>query len=352
MKRNLLLLTFLLAVMIAAFPSASFALPEGVPGSLPAPAISNLELLKNDDGLPYYRAQVTVPASVLTLDQERPTGGWTNLEIDGKIDNQEWGTTGGGGGHLDVFTDAERAVPGKTNVFYINFDLEDEGGLTETVIKSRMYTYKVRFTYTYYYGDGPGEWTDVYSPWSNELASKSGSFFKGASSWAVPTLNKAQEYGFVTEKIKNNMSGKITREEFAEIVVKLYEKYTGEKATVGNASFIDTTNPEILKAANLNLVSGVGNNKFAPKMLVTREQMATILLRVVKVINPTADFSTAGAVPFADDAKIKNWAKDGVYYCGKTQIVKGVGKNMFDPEGNASREAAVVVCTNAYEYYK
>ncbi len=81
------------------------------------------------------------------------------------------------------------------------------------------------------------------------------------------------------------------------------------------------------------------------------EQLATIMRRASKVIKPTAVFSTAGALPFADDAKIKTWAKEGVYYCAKAQIVKGMGKNMFVPQGNAAREAAVVVCTNAYESY-
>lgn len=352
MKRNFLLLTFLLGLLIVAYPSTALALPDGVPSSLPAPTISNLELLTYDDGVPYFRVEVTIPASVLTLDQERPTDGWTNLEMDGKIDDGEWGTTGGGGGHLDVFSNDENAVPGKTNTFYVTYDVEDEGGMTETVINARKYTYRLRLTYTYNYGEGPGEFDDIISPWSNELSNQTGSFYKGASSWAVAELNKAQGYGFITERIKENMAGKITREEFAEVAVKLYETYTGETGTVGSASFVDTTNPEILKAANLGLVAGVGNNKYAPNELVTREQMATILLRALKVINPTADFSTAGATPFADDAKVKTWAREGVYYCSKAGIVTGVGSNMFDPEGNATREAAVIVCTRAYEYYK
>ena len=352
MKRNFWLLTLLLGLIVVAFPSAAMALPEGVPSSLPAPTISNLELLTSDDGFPYFRLQVTVPENVLTLDQERPTDGWVNLETDGRIDDGEWGSTGGGGGHLDVYSDNENTVPGKTNTFYVTYDVEDEGDMTETVINARKYTYRLRLTYTYNYGDGPGEWDEVISPWSNELSNKSGSFYQGASSWAVSGLNKAQGYGFITDRIKNNMAGKITREEFAEIAVKLYEVYTGTTAVVGTASFVDTTNPEILKAANLGLVSGVGNNRYAPNQLVTREQMATILLKALKVINPSADFSSAGAAPFADDAKIKVWARDGVYYCSKAKIVSGVGSNMFDPEGNATREAAVIVCTRAYEYYQ
>ena len=181
---------------------------------------------------------------------------------------------------------------------------------------------------------------------------QSASYYQGASSWAIPQLDKAREYGFITDRIKGNMAGKITREEFAEIAVLLYEKYTDKKATAGNASFIDTNNPEILKAANLGLVSGVGNNKYAPGQLVTREQMATILLNALKVLNPDADFSIEGAAKFADDNKVESWARNGVYYCSKVKIVSGVGNNLFDPDGNATREAAVIVCSKAYEYFK
>jgi hypothetical protein len=112
------------------------------------------------------------------------------------------------------------------------------------------------------------------------------------------------------------------------------------------------TNPEILKAANLGMVLGVGGGKFAPKQLVSREQMGTILLRDLKVINPNADFSSTGVAKFADDKNIASWAYNGVYYCYKNVIIKGTGNNMFSPKNNSTREAAIIVCTRAYELYK
>lgn len=176
--------------------------------------------------------------------------------------------------------------------------------------------------------------------------------YRGASAWAEPELEKAAGYGLITDRVKVNLSANITREELAEIAVKLYELYTGKKAQAGSASFTDTTNPEILKAAELGLVLGVGGGKYAPNQLVNREQMATILLRALKVINPGADYSTAGAVKFADDKNIESWAQDGVYYCSKAGLIKGIGGNMFNPKGNSTREAAVIVCTRAYGLYK
>lgn len=177
--------------------------------------------------------------------------------------------------------------------------------------------------------------------------------YSGASDWAVPELDKAAEYGLITPRIKSNMMEKVTREEFAEIALKLYEKYTGKTAPQGNVRFSDTTNPDILKAANLGLVQGVGGNRYAPSELVTREQMATILLRAIKVINPAGNYQTQGAAVFADDDRVEAWAREGVYYCYKVQIVKGVGKkngaDRFDPDGDATREQAVLVSLRAYE---
>ncbi len=163
--------------------AAEESLPETqiiseVPTSLPAPTLTNLKVRTYDDGTPYFLAEVTVPNSVLHLDRDRPKDGWVNLEISGKYDDTEWGSTGGGGGHLDVFATEENSVLGTSHTYYLTFDLEDEGGLEEIHMVSRTYSYQVRFFYTYYYGDGAGEWTEVYSPWSAVVSAQSPSYYR------------------------------------------------------------------------------------------------------------------------------------------------------------------------------
>lgn len=52
------------------------------------------------------------------------------------------------------------------------------------------------------------------------------------------------------------MSAPITREEFCEVAVRLYEKSTGKEATYNDSSaFSDTKNPEIFKAYELGIVN-------------------------------------------------------------------------------------------------
>lgn len=197
-----------------------------------------------------------------------------------------------------------------------------------------------------------GQYPVYITEWEEDPASQSADSYSGASEWAKPELDRALEYGLITNRIKDNMAQDITREEFAETAVKLYEQYTGIEAKQGDKTFTDTANTEIYKAANLGLVAGVGGGAFAPDELITREQMATILLRALKVIEPSADFSTDNAPIFDDDGQIGSWAKGGVYYCAKTSLMGGIGNNLFDPVGNASREQAVAVCKRAYEYFK
>lgn len=77
----------------------------------------------------------------------------------------------------------------------------------------------------------------------------------------------------------------ISREEFCELVVVLYEKMSGEKAVViAQNPFTDTKNLEVLKAYNLGIVAGKGEGKFAPDDKVTRQELAAMLVRALKVI--------------------------------------------------------------------
>lgn len=177
--------------------------------------------------------------------------------------------------------------------------------------------------------------------------------YRGASSWAAAELDRAVEYGFITEKIKDNMKASITREEFAEIAVKLYEKYTGTAAVYfDNSVFADTGNPEIFKAYNLGIVNGTDIKKrlFSPDLLINREQVAAMMFRAVKAMKPDADFSTAGYVSFADEKDVSDWALESVRFMSKNDFLKGAdGK--ISPGGTCTREMAVLIAARIYEKY-
>lgn len=72
-------------------------------------------------------------------------------------------------------------------------------------------------------------------------------------------------------------------------------------------------------------------------------------------MDPDGEYSLAAGSRFSDDTLIDSWAKEGVYYCSRVGIIKGIdnkdGTFRFDPDNNSSREVAAIVCTRAYEWF-
>lgn len=181
--------------------------------------------------------------------------------------------------------------------------------------------------------------------------------YEGLSGWAASEVNQAADESLVTDKVMVDFPAEITREEFCELAVLLYEKMTGNKATpVAVNPFSDTNNPEILKAYNLKIVGGIGEGKFAPKNKVTRQEISAMLLRALKVAMPnivtTAEFRTK----FQDESDIASWALEAVKFMNANEIVKGStvnGVSYILPKGNTTKEQAILLVLRVYNaFYK
>lgn len=147
------------------------------------------------------------------------------------------------------------------------------------------------------------------------------------------------------------MQQPITREEFAEIAVRLYLHTTNSvlESLPQTHDFLDTTNPYVGAAYRLGIVKGVGATKFDPKAVVDREQIATMLFRELTILN----LSTAvkPGTPFADAKAISSWAKDGVDFSRDQGLVQGVGQNRFAPQEKATREQVYKIVESILSKY-
>jgi len=305
-----------------------------------APKNLTVEVKTEASGYPYFRLNMQIPASVQALHERAyETNSDLFFEVEYKVGSGSWEMAG-----------AAHITTGPT----IDMDPVDMGLNGEIDIKANVYHFRVRFVY--YSVAGFDEYGNalaaepVYSAYSN-IASTAIEAYKSASDWAIPELNKAAEYGFITDKIKDKMNAPITREELCEVIMKMYEKIIGEAKYSDLSAFSDTTNPEIYKAYELGIVNGIGNGKFAPKDLTNREQVATMMYRAVKAINPNADFSTAGAEKFLDESEISSWALEAVKFMNKNGLIKG-SDGYMDPKGTTTREQAVLIIVRTYEKYK
>ena len=212
----------------------------------------------------------------------------------------------------------------------------------------------------------------IYSPFSNIISHNMPAWSK-TSPWATPEVEKAQKNGLYPDKLKGaDLTRPITRAEFAAVALKLYESLSGKTATgAPTSTFTDTKDLDVLKAFALDIVAGVGNNRFAPDELISREQAATMLTRVFKKVywdgwtlagdNTYTKHSldNKGVPTFADDAKISAYAKPSVYFMAKYSIIVG-NNNIFAPRNttsaetaagyaNATREQALAISNRTFE---
>lgn len=162
------------------------------------------------------------------------------------------------------------------------------------------------------------------------------------SSWAEEEVELAKDAGLITDSVMEDYQADITREQFCELVILAYEELSGEEAYTGNVYFEDTYNPEILKAANLGIVNGYGDGIFAPDDLITREQIATMLVRMLEVALDV-NFLDYERTYFDDEEDISFWSWDFVQYAYYHNIMKGVGNNCIAPLENTTCEQAILL---------
>ena len=177
---------------------------------------------------------------------------------------------------------------------------------------------------------------------------------------AEEELLLAIELGLVPESLMIpgiDLRRPITRVEFAGVAVLTYEVLSNTVVLPAIVNpFADTNSMDALKAFNAGIMVGVSDTNFSPHTKLTREQAATALTRVFKRSTmPGWTFETdryyplqfARPAPFADDANISSWAREGVYFMAAHDIIRGVGNNVFAPRAvtDAQRAAEYALAT-------
>jgi hypothetical protein len=125
------------------------------------------------------------------------------------------------------------------------------------------------------------------------------------------------------------------------LVTVLY-RMAGEPSVVGAPVFGDVAEDSwyaraVAWARENGIVSGVGDNRFAPEDSVTREQTAAILLNYAGFAGVAPQGAWAAPLDFADTEAISDWAARGAMYCYMKGIIGGKPGNLFDSQGQATR---------------
>nr|WP_286672279.1 GH32 C-terminal domain-containing protein [Cohnella hashimotonis] len=135
----------------------------------------------------------------------------------------------------------------------------------------------------------------------------------------------------------------VTRAEFAALVVRAL----GLKAE-GTAKFSDVAAgswyaDEVAAASEAGIVTGRSDLAFAPDAIITREELAVMLVRAYAHAAGKKTDVTSGA-EFADQAAVSAWAMEAVKAVKALGFINGRSNNQFVPKGTATRaESAQVI---------
>ena len=116
-----------------------------------------------------------------------------------------------------------------------------------------------------------------------------------------------------------------------------------------DAAYSDTKGTACEGAVNvlsaLKVVDGFTDGTYKPEQVVTRAQMAKLIVTALGV----ADYASAKTSKFTDMGAA-SWAIPYVEYASNLNIVNGVGNGKFNPNGNVTYEQAATMIVRALGY--
>ena len=177
------------------------------------------------------------------------------------------------------------------------------------------------------------------------------------SSWAADEIDAALAAGLVPTLTGNpGYRDAITREQFAELVVQAVTVICGAPEMAPADTFTDTNNPAILQAYQAGIVDGVGDNKFNPKQITNREQIATMITRAVAYIKAETGTDLAPVAgdlsKYTDKAQVSGWAVDGVGLLASNGIMKGTSETTLSPKASCTVEQSILFVFRMYQAYQ
>ncbi|MBQ3124926.1 MAG: S-layer homology domain-containing protein [Clostridia bacterium] len=174
------------------------------------------------------------------------------------------------------------------------------------------------------------------------------------SDWAADYIVKAESIGLL-----ENVSGlvykeNITREKFCELIYDFIMITQRAITTPEHKNqFADTDNDKIITLNAAEIIYGKSSTEFAPNDLLTREEAATIIVRMINKVMPMP--ATEMYFEYDDINDISEWASGSVQVMSNLGFMNGVGENKFAPKDNYTAEQSVTTLirmydANTYEY--
>lgn len=183
------------------------------------------------------------------------------------------------------------------------------------------------------------------------------------SNWAVDNVTMANIIGIVDDKTYS-YSDPISRKDFCELIYNLilqtdyFENWYNEQTKGGTQEiapfakrpFDDTDSEAVYILYNHNIVQGKTLTEFAPDDTLTREEAATIIVRMINTVQPLPTKEKYYA--YDDIDQMSEWSLQSIQTISNLGFMKGVGSNRFAPKDNLTTEQAITTVLRVYNVFK
>ena len=183
-----------------------------------------------------------------------------------------------------------------------------------------------------------------------ELVFVPNTFTDAQSGWYKAAVDFAQASGLMNGMTATEFAPNVTttRAMVAQVLYRL-----AGSPTVLHIAAIPDADPDawyydaMLWASCTGIMQGYEDGTYRPNRAITRQEMATILLRMADA-KLGADLVDAALAEIADGGSVASWARAGVAFCYLGGIMNGVGGAHFDPTGMLTRAQLAQVFFNLY----
>lgn len=179
------------------------------------------------------------------------------------------------------------------------------------------------------------------------------------SSWAQAEVNEAISEGLVPDNLKSNYQSNISRQEFCQLVIKMFEAYSKKDIDeiMKDNNVNEYNNPfkeqnlskEIIACYKLGIVNGDDTGYFRPYDNINRQEAAKILTVLTNIFGKLEDEEL---IDFEDKKDIQKWATEYVDFVVLKGIMNGVkaGTHIyFKPKSGYTKEQAILTINRLYK---
>jgi len=161
--------------------------------------------------------------------------------------------------------------------------------------------------------------------------------------WAEEAIGALATDGIIKGTSANTFSpaANITRADFALLLVRAFNLTSDDAENFADVTASDYFATELAIARNNGIISGVGENKFAPRNTITRQDMMVIVYRALQTLD--VGLGVYDEPQNADYATIAEYAKPAVTALIGANLVNGKNGRIAPTDYTTRAEVAVLI---------